>query len=456
MAEERDRYGLSLEAMGVSLPYSVEAEQAVLGAVIVDHRVLDVLSGMLKPEYFYSRQNADIFAVMMGMYTLGKDIDYVTVLDAVSAQSVFSSPEDAKVYLFNITQTVPTVANVATYANIIYEKYLTRTLIRACKEVIDNAADGQESASTLLDFAEQKVFEIRNGRDTSEMWKLDSVMLDVINMLDRLSGPDAEKYRGLPTGYDVLDKVLTGLNRSDLIVLAARPGVGKTSFALNLAVNVALKRPEIGIAVFSLEMSKQQLAQRILSSISGVESAVFRLGNPQPDQWQAIIDSAGQLNDSNIYIDDTSGVSTAEIKSKARRIKNLGLIVVDYLQLMHGSRPNDNRVNEISEITRNFKIMAKELNVPIILLSQLSRGTEKENRRPRLSDLRDSGSIEQDADIVLFLHREGDPNEQQNESDNSEVSLIVAKNRHGETTRIEMHWDGKRTRFTAVDTYRDE
>ena len=192
-----------------------------------------------------------------------------------------------------------------------------------------------------------------------------------------------------------------------------------------------------------------------MSSISGVESGVFRRGDVQVDQWQAIIASATQMSNTQIFIDDTSGVSVAEIKAKARRVKNLGLIIVDYLQLMHGSKKNDSRVNEISEITRNFKIMAKELNVPIILLSQLSRDSEKQTRRPKLSDLRDSGSIEQDADIVLFLHREGDPNENDN-AEISEVSLIVAKNRHGETTRIEMHWDGKRTRFTALDTYRDD
>ncbi len=450
-----DKYGISLEAMGINLPYSIEAEQAVIGAVLVDSRVLDEIGGKLLPEYFYSKQNAAIFGEMLLMSSTAKPIDFVTVLDATNAAGVFPSEEDAKVYLYNLAETVPAISNALTYAEIIYEKYLTRTLIKACKEVIDNTTDGQEAASTLLDFAEQKIFEIRNGRDSSEMWQIESVLMDVIDTLNKMSGPDRDKYLGLPTGYPILDKTLTGLNRSDLIILAARPGVGKTSFALNLATNVTMKRPEVGIAIFSLEMTKQQLVQRMLSSVSGVESHVFRSGDVRTDQWSTIAEATSQLSKKSVFIDDTSGISVAEIKSKCRRIKNLGLVIVDYLQLMSGGKRNESRVNEISEITRNFKIMAKELNVPIILLSQLSRDNEKQQRRPKLSDLRDSGSIEQDADIVLFLHREGDPNDA-DMAEIHDVSLIIAKNRHGETTRIDMHWDGRLTRFTVLDTTRDD
>lgn len=450
-----EKYGISLEAMGINLPYSIEAEQAVIGAVLVDSRVIDELGGKLLPEHFYSKQNAAIFSEMLLMSSTAKPIDFVTVLDAVNAAGVFASEEDAKVYLYNLTETVPAISNANTYAEIIYQKYLTRTLIKACKEVIDNSADNQESASTLIDFAEQKIFEIRNGRDSSEMWQIDSVIMDVIDTLNKMSGPDREKYLGLPTGYPILDKVLTGLNRSDLIILAARPGVGKTSFALNLATNLTTKRPDIGVAIFSLEMTKQQLVQRMLSSLSGVESQVFRTGNVATDQWSNIAEATSRLSKTNIFIDDTSGISVAEIKSKCRRIRNLGLVIVDYLQLMSSNRRNESRVNEVSDITRNFKIMAKELNVPIVLLSQLSRDNEKQQRRPKLSDLRDSGSIEQDADIVLFLHREGDLNDTDMEEIH-EVSLIVAKNRHGETTRIDMHWDGRFTRFTVLETGRDD
>lgn len=439
--------GLSLEAMGVNLPYSIEAEQAVLGAIIVDSKVIDEVSSIILPEHFYHRQNADIYKEMVLMFNAGNPVDYVTILDAVQKANIFDSDEDAKVYLFNITETVPTISNAASYAKIVYEKFLMRALINACRDIIDNSTDGQDSAATLLDYAEQKIYEIRNGRDNTDLWQLDSVLLDVIEQLNKLSGPDRDLYKGLPTGFALLDKTLTGLNKSDLIILAARPGVGKTSFALNIATNVTVDR-NASVAFFSLEMTKQQLAQRVLSSVSGVSSYAFRTGDVLPEQWSSIAEATSSLSKAGMFIDDTSMISVQEMKAKARRVKNLGLIVVDYLQLMGGTR-YDSRVNEISEITRSFKIMAKELNVPIILLSQLSRDNEKQARQPRLSDLRDSGSIEQDADIVLFLHKENVLPEE--ESENAEVQLIVAKNRHGETTKIRLAWDGEHTRFYSTE-----
>ena len=451
-------YELSLEALGVNLPYSVEAEQAVLGAVLVDARVLDDIGAALLPEHFYHAQNAGIFREMLLLSTAARPVDFVTVLDAVATSGVFASEEDAKLYLYNITQTVPTISNAAAYAKIVYDKYIQRALINVCREVMGEASAGAESSATLLDYLEQRIYEVRGGRDRSELWRLESVLAEVIDRLEKLSGPDRDKYRGLPTGFDSLDRVLTGLNKSDLIILAARPGVGKTSFALNIAANLAAKRNDVSIAFFSLEMTKQQLAQRILSSTSGIESMVFRNGVSNPDSWPYIAESMGRLASANIYIDDTSGISVAEIKAKARRLKDLGLVVVDYLQLMGGSgaRRSDSRVNEISDITRAFKIMAKELNVPVMLLSQLSRDSDKQSRRPKLSDLRDSGSIEQDADIVMFLHRDNPDGQPPDEgAEMSEVMLIVAKNRHGEITRLRLHWDGAHTRFTALDPYEE-
>lgn len=451
-----DRYGVSLEALGINLPYSIEAEQAVLGAIIVDSKVLDEVGGILSPEHFYHKQNETIFKEMVLMTNSGKPIDFVTVLDAVSKSDVFPSPEDAKVYLFGITETVPTINNVATYAKIVYDKYITRTLINACRDIIDKSADGQENAAKLLDSAEQSIYDIRNGKDSGELRKIDSVVLDVLDQLNKLSGPDKEKYRGITTGYSLLDRTLTGLNKSDLIILAARPAVGKTSFALNIATNVATKT-DSAVAIFSLEMTKQQLVQRILSSTSGVSSQKMRMGELETDDWSLIANAAGSVSKTQIYIDDTSGVSIGDIKSKSRRVKNLGLIIVDYLQLMRGSGKSDSRVNEISDITRSFKIMAKELNVPIILLSQLSRSNEKQARRPMLSDLRDSGSIEQDADIVLFLHREiAAAGEEDTTDASTDVTLIVAKNRHGNTAKMNMHWDGDRTTFTTMELFRNE
>ncbi|MEA4911132.1 MAG: replicative DNA helicase [Oscillospiraceae bacterium] len=446
-----EHYGLSLEALGVNLPYSVEAEQAVLGAVIVDSRVLEDVLGVLMPEHFYQKQNEAIFAEMVMMYNAGRPIDFVTVLTAVTAAEIFPKEEDAKVYLYGITQTVPTLSNVVSYANIVFDKYQTRTLINACREIIDNSSGGAEGSAQLLDFAEQKIYEIRSGRESGNLDLIKEVLFRVMDQLNKLSGPDKEKYRGLPTGFAMLDRVLTGLNKSDLIILAARPGVGKTSFALNIAQNVA-KNSDVSIAVFSLEMTKEQLAQRILSSTSGVSSQALRSGEIQTDEWTSIAEATDVLSKARIYIDDTSGISVGEIKSRARRVKNLGLVVVDYLQLMTGAgKRNDSRVNEISEITRSFKIMAKELNVPILLLSQLSRSSEQQKRRPMLSDLRDSGSIEQDADIVLFLHRDLPQEGEQEQEVSPEVMLIVAKNRHGETTKLKLHWDGEHTTFTSME-----
>lgn len=444
-----DSLGLSLEAMGVNLPYSIEAEQAVLGAVIVDSKVIDEVGSMILPEHFYQKQNAAIYKEMVFMFNAGKPVDFVTILDAVKNAGIFDNDEDAKVYLYNITETVPTIANVTSYAKIVYEKYLMRALIHSCRDIMDHSVDGQENAATLLDYAEQKIYEIRNGRDSSDLWQLDSVLLDVIDHLNKLNGPDRDQYKGLATGFNLLDKTLTGLNKSDLIILAARPGVGKTSFALNIATNVSVDTGA-SVAFFSLEMTKQQLAQRVLSSVSGVSSGVFRTGEVLPEQWSSIAEATSSLSKAGMFIDDTSMISVQEMKAKARRVKNLGLVIVDYLQLMGGNR-SESRVNEISDITRAFKIMAKELNVPIIVLSQLSRDNEKQARQPRLSDLRDSGSIEQDADIVLFLHRESALPDQ--EIENTEVQLIVAKNRHGETTKLRLTWDGEHTRFYPTEKY---
>ncbi len=454
-----DRFGVSLEALGVNIPYSIEAEQAVLGAIIVDSSALDEVGGELLPEHFYQKQNGAIFKEMVLMNNSGKPIDFVTVLDAVVTNEVFPSEADAKVYLYGITQTVPTIKNVKTYKNIVYDKYIMRTLIAACRDIIDQSAVGQENAAQLLDAAEQKIYEIRNGRDSGELRRIDSVVLEVLETLNQLNGPDRDKYRGLSTGYSALDRILTGLNKSDLIILAARPAVGKTSFALNIATNVASNSGS-AVAVFSLEMTKQQLTQRILSSTSCVSSQKMRMGELETDDWSEIANAASAMSKTQIFIDDTSGITVGDIKAKARRVKNLGLIIVDYLQLMRGSGKNDSRVNEISDITRSFKIMAKELNVPIILLSQLSRSNEKGARRPMLSDLRDSGSIEQDADIVMFLHREGSANETGKDSAadsmDNDITLIVAKNRHGSTAKMKMVWDGDRTTFTSMELFRSE
>lgn len=433
----------NVDSLEISLPYRTDAEQAVLGAFIIDSNAIDNIVPILQPEFFYHKINQNVYKQVLLLNTSGKPVDYVTLLDTVMDAGVFDSEENAKLYLYSLTKDVPTLSNAMAYAKIVRDKYYSRRIIDICRDLIENASGTDAKYDSLLDTAEKRFYDLRGGNDNGDISKLDSVLINVIENLHKLQGPDREKYLGIPTGFKILDDTITGLNKSDLVILAARPGVGKTSFALNIASNIASSRKDLSVAVFSLEMSKEQLAQRLLSSTSGVVSQAFRTGDVKDNQWAYIAEATSSLSKCKIYIDDKGGISVSEIKSKARRIKNLGLIIVDYLQLMGGGR--ENRVNEISEITRSFKMMAKDLDVPVLVLSQLSRENEKQSRKPRLSDLRDSGSIEQDADIVLFLHKAGDTEETQ-----TEVTLSVAKNRHGETRQINLHWDGAHTRFTSL------
>ena len=465
MAAREQRYGnkLNLESMGVDLPYSMQAEQSVLGAVLLQSETLSELVELIKPEMFYSRQNGRIYTQMLRLFTNDQTIDFVTLLDSVVSDGVFESPDAAKIYLTGLAETVPSISNVKAYARIVEQKYLVRQLMGVAQNILETS-DDEPDADLLLESAEQKIYEIRSGRDSSALTPLSSSMIETITKLQKLSGPDADKYKGIPTGFRLLDTVLTGMGRGDLIILAARPGMGKTSFALNIASNVA-EQQRVPVAVFSLEMTKEQLTNRLLSAKAGIDSHVFRTGALTAQDWEDLAIASERLHDAPIYLDDTSGITIAEMKAKIRRVNQdpsrppIGLIVIDYLQLMTSGQRSENRVQEISGITRNLKIMAKELNVPIIALSQLSRAVEKQGgaggKRPQLSDLRDSGSIEQDADCVLFLYREAYYNNQRGdgeaEADSNIAECIVAKNRHGETSTVPLGWDGAHTRFTDVD-----
>ncbi len=436
------------------LPFSQEAEQSVLGAAILDARCIPDMMEILKPEYFYRRQHVQLYSLLVRMFTMGEQIDVITILDNARKEGIFATPEDAKVYLTQLAQIVPTTANVGSYARIVREKYYLRSLIAASREIVDSASDAQADASELLNLAEQKIYDIREGKDSEGIVPISRVLVETYDHLQKISGENRKEFLGISTGYGALDGIITGLNKSDLILIAARPGMGKTAFALNIASNVATKARK-AVAVFSLEMSKEQLAQRLLSAEALVESQKLRMGNLSDEDWEKIARATGSLAGAPIYIDDTAGATVAEIKAKLRRVKDLGLVVIDYLQLMSGNRRTDNRVQEVSEITRNLKILAKELNVPVITLSQLSRGTEsRSDHKPMLSDLRESGSIEQDADIVLFLYREAYYNDQLD--DKTEAKCIVAKNRHGQTGTISLYWDGQYTRFSSVDYLREE
>ena len=445
---------------GVNIPYNLDAEQSVLGAVLMDGEAMSELATILQPDHFYVSLNKAVYGVMLNMFITGDRIDVVTVLEACMRQGVFETNEQAKEYLMRIMTAVPSISSVSKYAQIVVDKYMVRSLIFAAKEIIDSANEGAEDANTLIDFAEQKIFDIRSGAEIKGLTHISGIVLDRINALNDLYKQAKEgggaSITGLSTLYKELDKRIYGLNKSDLIILAARPGMGKTSFAMNIATNVGKKYQDTAVAVFSLEMSKEQIVSRMISSEASLTSEALKTGVIPDEKWKDIGRAAEVLSRLNIYIDDTPGITVAGIKAKLRRMKNLGLVVIDYLQLMSSTKNyNGNRVVEISDITRNLKIMAKELNVPVITLSQLARGPEQRpDKRPLLSDLRESGSIEQDADIVMFLYRNAyydktDPNV-------NSCECIVAKNRHGEPGTVPLGWDGEFTRFTNAEFVRQE
>ena len=441
-----------------NLPYSAEAEQAVLGAVIIDNAMFDNVMDYVKtPDYFYLSLHKLIFSAMQEMMNFGQAIDFVTLLNKLKQNSGFDEAA-GKTYLVNLIDTCPSPSRAASYATSVADKYRLRTRITASREIIDDAAAAEEDTTVLLDSAEQRIFDIRSDGEKGGLEKLGSVLLQTFDRLDSLNREADESVRPVSTGIGDLDRVSTGLNRSDLIILAARPGMGKTSFALNIARNVACKSKKT-VAFFSLEMSKEQIASRLLSSEALVGGTKLRTGKRTDEEWQRLVPASDILKNANLYIDDTPGITITEMKSRLRRLREVDLVVVDYLQLMSSTRRIDSRVNEISEITRSLKIMAKELNVPVITLSQLSRASEQRpDHRPQLSDLRDSGSIEQDADIVLFLYREGyyDKNGDENAAapavDMNSGECIVAKNRHGEMNTVKLHWQGEFMRFTDVET----
>lgn len=437
------------------MPYNLEAEQSVLGAVLIDAACFPAVMENLRPEAFYRPQHQQIFETMMNMFNSSRAMDFITVLDAVKNEDIFETGEDAKIYLTNLAQVVPSSTNVEAYCKIVREKYYVRRLITASREIIDMAQESQAESDVLLDSAEQSIFDIRQGRNTSALKHIRTAITETYETLQRLSGEDRDRFKATSTGYPALDHVITGLNKTDLILIAARPGMGKTSFALNIAENVATKEKKT-VVVFSLEMSSEQLAQRLLSSQASIEGKSLRTGELSGDDWVRIAMASQVLSKADIWLDDTPGITVGEMKAKLRRLKKVDLVIIDYLQLMSSGKRIDNRVQEVSEITRNLKIMAKEMNVPLITLSQLSRGPEsRADHKPMLSDLRESGSIEQDADIVMLLFRE-DYYAREEAEERNVANCDVAKNRHGETGVVKLGWDNRYTRFTNLEFSRDE
>ncbi len=448
--------------LSVSLPYNLEAEQSVLGSILIEPKCIEDVLMHLKPDSFYLPQHQQIFAAMVSMFTGSNGaIDPVLIADVLAKDGVYDL-SGGKEYLLQLAQSVPSTANVESYAKIVKEQYYLRTLILVSQEIIEDASSAAGSASSILDSAEQKIYDIRQGKEVNGPSKISDVIVNgVYDKLNKLTGENKEDYKGIPTGFGLLDKYITGLNKSDFILIGARPAMGKTSFALNLAQNVSMIAKKKTV-FFSLEMTKEQLAERLLASQAGVTSQKFRTGELTNDEWVRIGNAAGQFKDVELYLDDTSSITVPEIKSRVRRLKNVDVIIIDYLGLVQSATRKENRVQEVSEITRNLKMMAKDLNIPVICCAQLSRGTEGRGKshKPQLSDLRESGSIEQDADIVMFLYREEYyknevSEEKQDEIDDSMTELIVAKNRHGQTGTIELSFDKEFTRFRSVDNVRN-
>ena len=440
------------EILGRELPYSLEAEQAVLGGVLLDPTILPKVIEILKPESFYRPQHQQLFSIMMRMFTTAKTEDIITVINESVAMGIFETSAMAKTYLSGIMESVPSTANIESYCEIIKEKAQIRSLINIANDIIETANEGSVDSQTMLDSAEQKIYDIRQG-EIQGLSRIDSVIIDTYTHLQELSGPDADQHLGARTGFAQLDAVTTGLNKSDLIIIAARPAMGKSAFALNIAAN-ACKNTMKDVVIFSLEMGKEQLVSRMLASEAMVNNTCLRTGKLTPDDWAKLAAGTEALQRLPIYLDDGAGINVPQMKAKLRRMKNLGLVIIDYLQLMSSPNKHTSRVTEVSEITRQLKLMAKELNVPVIALSQLSRSSEKrEDKRPMLSDLRESGSIEQDADIILFLHRDAYYNKET--ADQTMAECIVAKNRHGSTGTVNLAWIGEYTLFRGLDMRRE-
>ncbi len=431
------------------MPFSMPAEQSLLGSVLIDPASLNEVADLLTAEDFYLSEHKQIFSAMRELFNTSSEIDVVTLIDMLVMQGVYdkSGGED---YIRTLTTAVPDALNIKDYARIVKEKSVLRQLIAACSEISETAYSEQESVTSILDHAENLIFNIAQGRDTKNFRHIRDVLGEVYAHLHELT-TNKEATQGTQTGFSALDRVLAGMGKSDLVLVGARPGMGKTSFALNIATNVA-KQTKKTVCIFSLEMSADQLVNRVLSSEALVNSYSLRTGELKPEDWEHLAVAAGELSGCDILIDDTSGQTVTSMKAKLRRVQNLGMVVIDYLGLMQGDHHNDNRVQEVSEISRNLKIMAKELMVPVVCCAQLSRGPEsRTDKKPMLSDLRDSGAIEQDADTVIFLYRSEyyKTDEQQNQN-TSIAEVIIAKNRHGSTGNVKMGWNGQFTKFVTI------
>ena len=443
------------ELLGRKTPYSATAEQAVIGSMLIDPRCVPDVIEKVNTEDFYLKQNRDVFETIYQMFAYSQTIDPVMVIDQMKVRGVYD--DNTESYLAEVMRLTPTAANVLEYAAIVRDRAMLRHLGEAADEINNMVYEGAGEADTVLEAAEQKIYLLRQGRNVGGLLPVSSVINNVFDTLSEYAA-SGSRIPGLSTGLPDLDRMLLGLNKSDFILIAARPGMGKTSIALNIALHVALVLKKT-VAFFSLEMSREQLVTRLLSKPAMVPSQNLMTGQLTDSQWRSISEAAQQMSMSDIRIDDNPSVTVSDMKASCRRVKDLGLVCIDYLQLMSSAGTKnswaDNRQQAVSEISRMLKIMAKELNVPIICLSQLNRAVEsRQDKRPLLSDLRESGSIEQDADAVVALYREG---YYVKEAENPNLAeALILKNRRGSTGTVYLNWLAEYTSFTSYEANREE
>ena len=441
--------------LGKVPPHDVEAEQAVIGSMLTDKDSVISAVETLKDEDFYREDNKVIYGAIMNLYNRGEPVDIITLKDELVSLGKFEAVGGLE-YLAELPEKVPTTANVDKYIKIVEEKSMLRTLIKTANELIVLGYDQTQEVEDIMDVAEKKIFNVMQRKNQKGYSSMKDILVESFTQLEELYNRK-QHITGVPTGFADLDYKTAGLHNSDLILVAARPAMGKSAFALNIASYAAVKA-NVPVAIFSLEMSKEQMGNRILCSEAMVDSNKVRTGKIEDEDWAKLAMASGELSESQIFIDDTPGISIMEIRAKCRKMKlekNIGLVVIDYLQLVQGSsKKGGSREQEISEISRSLKILAKEINVPVIALSQLSRVPEQRpDHRPMLSDLRESGAIEQDADIVMFLYRDDYYNEDSEKKNIAEV--IIAKHRAGSTGTVELLWLGNYTKFANIEKYRD-
>ncbi len=433
------------ELMNRQPPQSLEAEQAVLGSILIDSRCVTDVIGIVRPEDFYLQQNREIYETIYAMFNFSQPIDPVTVLNKM--KELGYRRDNSRDYIVQLMEITPTAANVVRYANIVRDMSMLRSMVGAATDITEMVYAKKGTPAEMLETAEKKIYDLRKGERGDSLEHIGTVLHRVFDNLEELSRSDS-LIPGLSTGLRDLDMKINGLNKSDLLLIAARPAMGKTSFALNIGLNVA-KKYNSTVAFFSLEMSREQLVMRLLSGESFVDSQKMATGKLSEEEWQNLCMASASLSQTDIRVDDNPSITVAEMNAKLRRVENLGLVIIDYLQLMNSSgygKTNENRVQAVGEISRSLKIMAKELNVPVICLSQLSRAVEsRTDKRPIMSDLRESGAIEQDADAILFLYRDDYYNP--NSEEKNVAECIVSKNRHGETGTVKLQWLPQYTTF---------